>query len=459
MNYKKLKGQRKAEILLFNDFIFNYDKVVNGKERWRCGSRACKAFIFLKDEKIDLINTHNHEHSKSKIDRIEFNNKIKNRAKNTTEKADTIIVRNTRDMADDDLFDVTKLRSIKKMISRERSKEYGLSVMKFIDIPEQLRIDHQKNQFLMYDSGYEDENRYVIFSSKFKEKYINQSDIWLIDGTFKSTPSDFYQLVTIHIFILGKSFPAFYILLRNKKEISYMNAFSYIKENSRVNPKILITDFEIALFSSVKEQFPNANHYFCLFHYSQAIFRRLSTLGFRNKYKNDSVFSKLIKKIFNLPFLPTYRKTDAFENIEKLLLETGEQNIVDFLEYYKKTFFGIKDKDNNFKKSLFSPVDWSCYERVLSCIPRTSNNVEGWNRSFNKTCVVNNPNIAVLIGAMQDQEELNRVEIIKMITGGIEIRVNLKREESLRLLLQNHQFFNDEEFFNAIEKFFKWKFQ
>jgi hypothetical protein len=40
--------------------------------------------------------------------------------------------------------------------------------------------------------------------------------------------------------------------------------------------------------------------------------------------------------------------------------------------------------------------------RVLHEIPRTTNNIEGWNRAFNASCGVSNPNIAVVVNAMQN---------------------------------------------------------
>ena len=80
----------------------------------------------------------------------------------------------------------------------------GLKIMKSIDIPESLQYDMQNNRFLLIDSGYADENRFVVFSAFFKRTFIDSSSIWMVDGTFRSTPSDFYHLLTIHIYNFGK---------------------------------------------------------------------------------------------------------------------------------------------------------------------------------------------------------------------------------------------------------------
>jgi hypothetical protein len=58
------------------------------------------------------------------------------------------------------------------------------------------------------------------FSSEFKE-YIDFIDLWVLDGTFRSVPRDFYQLLTFKGFIFGKYIPFIFALMLNKEENSY----------------------------------------------------------------------------------------------------------------------------------------------------------------------------------------------------------------------------------------------
>jgi hypothetical protein len=60
-------------------------------------------------------------------------------------------------------------------VTGERCNNFGLKIMKFVDIPDCLRIDHQNNELLIQDSEYKTENRFVIFSSKLKKLYIEKS--------------------------------------------------------------------------------------------------------------------------------------------------------------------------------------------------------------------------------------------------------------------------------------------
>jgi hypothetical protein len=120
-----------------------------------------------------------------------------------------------------------------------------------------------------------------------------------MDGTFRSTPSDFFQLLTIHVLVFGKTFPAFYILLQNKKETSYSEAFSYINDVLRCKPICVITDFEKYLFNAANKCFLVDDFYFCHFYYCQSLYKRIVDLGFTKRYKTDTYFNEIIRKIFS----------------------------------------------------------------------------------------------------------------------------------------------------------------
>jgi hypothetical protein len=109
------------------------------------------------------------------------------------------------------------------------------------------------------------------FKASISEKIIQV----MIDGTFKSAPSGFCQLLTIHGRIFGKTFPIVYILLKNKTEELYCLAFLKLKELLKLNPKQCIMDFEKALKNSVSKCFPGCELHGCLFHYGQSLWRRI----------------------------------------------------------------------------------------------------------------------------------------------------------------------------------------
>jgi len=80
-----------------------------------------------------------------------------------------------------------------------------------------------------------------------------------------------------------------YALLPNKTEATYnrMIDLSIAKANSigkRLMPKMFQLDFEITMFNTIKNKYPDAQIRGCFFHYNQAIYRRVVDVGLRNDY-------------------------------------------------------------------------------------------------------------------------------------------------------------------------------
>ena len=72
--------------------------------------------------------------------------------------------------------------------------------------------------FLLADTGRDDSGRILIFGDKELIELLQFSKQWLAEGTFKLSPSVFYQIYTIHPQV-GHLAPAcLYALLRNKTE-------------------------------------------------------------------------------------------------------------------------------------------------------------------------------------------------------------------------------------------------
>ena len=109
--------------------------------------------------------------------------------------------------------------------------------------------------FYRYVSGINDESRIIIFVTKYKEGFICKTNTCLIDGTFKTAPLGFYQILTIHGYFLGRSYPLIYIFLKNKTEMIYTKAFIKIFEIFNSDPKYIILDFEKALINAAEKVF------------------------------------------------------------------------------------------------------------------------------------------------------------------------------------------------------------
>jgi hypothetical protein len=96
-----------------------------------------------------------------------------------------------------------------------------------LTIPDEYKITTNGEPFLLYESFSKniEEKRILIFSTEKNVNLLLESKHWFVDGTFSYCPSLFVQLYTIHSIIACNIVPLVYILLPNKKEITYRRMF------------------------------------------------------------------------------------------------------------------------------------------------------------------------------------------------------------------------------------------
>lgn len=84
--------------------------------------------------------------------------------------------------------------------------------------------------------------------------------------------------------------PVFYVLLQSKFEWAYSEAFDEIKKalNSKsqtnLNPAYVHCDFEKGLINAVSSHFPDAQVVGCLFHFKQALARKMKYVNSKEKF-------------------------------------------------------------------------------------------------------------------------------------------------------------------------------
>lgn len=75
--------------------------------------------------------------------------------------------------------------------------------------------------FLLHDTGFGDSERILVFSTAENLRKLGESELWFADGTFKVSPSLFYQVYTIHGSLHGTVVPLVFALLSNKTQSTY----------------------------------------------------------------------------------------------------------------------------------------------------------------------------------------------------------------------------------------------
>ena len=77
-------------------------------------------------------------------------------------------------------------------------------------------------------------------------------------------------------------------------------------DNLHAQPCIVraTADFEIALINAIKGQFPAVTFKGCFFHFSQAVWRKVQSLGLQEEYKTNPDFAKTVSKMLSLSLCP-----------------------------------------------------------------------------------------------------------------------------------------------------------
>ncbi|WUR02125.1 MULE domain-containing protein [Vairimorpha necatrix] len=234
---------------------------------------------------------------------------------------------------------------------------------------------------------------------------IEKIDTFVVDGTFKSSPRGFYQIVVFHEHIFGKSFPYIYILLKGKSERSYSRAFDKCKELVTLNVENFVTDFERGLVNALRMSFPEANCNGCLFHLGQAAYKRVGAIRDIKKFKNDSNYNLVFKKILRLAFVPIRDVRVFYKDIKIFIQDNSITTTANFQLYFKNNYsvFYVTREDNG-GRAVANINFWNVFDRVKNEIPRTSNIAESGNKTINKRMETRNPNIALFISRILDCE-------------------------------------------------------
>ncbi|CAG8855267.1 31189_t:CDS:2, partial [Gigaspora margarita] len=173
-----------------------------------CKGRAITKFInnlhYLKQ-----FNDHNHTPQASSAEVAKSIAHIKELAKETNDQPAQVI-QNT-------------IISISEEIYPYVPSQNALRNLDDIDIPNSLCLTLNGENFLVRDSII-GEDRIILFTTKANIQHLSRALYWIMDGTFKTVPTIFHQLYTIHAPIgtadNSRVLPLVYALMTNKSEES-----------------------------------------------------------------------------------------------------------------------------------------------------------------------------------------------------------------------------------------------
>ena len=123
----------------------------------------------------------------------------------TTSKTRSIISDSIADLDNTAIAQLPSVPRLSRQVRRRRQQVLNTPEIPHsrtgFEIPEELRKLASGEMFLLQDSGINDSDRMLIFSTECGIEHLRKYKNWAVDGTFPSAPGMFYQVFTIHIII------------------------------------------------------------------------------------------------------------------------------------------------------------------------------------------------------------------------------------------------------------------
>lgn len=294
------------------------------------------------------------------------------------------------------LTSIPSYNSTKTALYRRRKSEQGVSKLICYNIAD---VEIPKSYKYLILGDYKTENkRIIVICSEEGKNLLRVLKEYFCDGTFKSVPRPFAQLLTMHG-DLGSTadktdiVPILYALMSDKSEESYSIVYDIIKANiSDWEPNILHADFEMGLTNPLKIFFPNVMIKRCHYHFMNSLWR---------KAKENDLKSKLYRRVVGLcaalPLLPPEKVFEGYEYIKNQAKTLNEEKLKPFLTYMEKTWL----KNETFIK------EWCIYDQRH----RTNNFAEGWHSKLNRQINKNYVTILKLLSVLKTDMAINKRQI------------------------------------------------
>ena len=243
--------------------------------------------------------------------------------------------------------------------------------------------------FKIFDTGADDPERIIGFSTADFMKILFASPTIYSDGTFSVVPTNsFYQLYSLHGELGEVTLPLAFFLLPNKTAKTYGRMLDLVKEtfnSSQLKPKTWLIDAEAAMMKAVAMGGKCSTLILlCFFYLSQSVYRKITNVGLKEAYNGNPDNIHMINCLKAVAFVPVSEMGTIFDRV---LDETewGEFRVI--ADYFEKYYMGEYKRVPNTRrmersKPMFPPQIWNQFERSKNGQARTNNSTEAFNGAF-----------------------------------------------------------------------------
>ena len=152
-----------------------------------------------------------------------------------------------------------------------------------------LKLTSDQKRFLIFDSN--DHQRILIFGLNSRLEILSKADRWHVDGEFKSSPTLYAQLYTIHAWLLEQMHVCAFVLTPDRQKSTYIKMIKGLRSSSsfKFDPKEIVSDYEIVAIKAFNHEFPKVKFKGCHFHFTQAIWKNIQEKGLSNDFRSIRV--------------------------------------------------------------------------------------------------------------------------------------------------------------------------
>ena len=265
-----------GQMVSYKGYLYRKDKTNKATINWRCSVKSCKGRLTTTinanndDVPTRVSGEHFHAPDPARIEVKKVNARVTEKAVNTHKPLRRIIADEIQPLNQKAASQLRSNRNLAVMINRKRKQVRWVPVApnsrNGFTISEEYAKTPDGENFLLYDSREQDENRILIFGTKMMVDLLSCYHHWFVDGTFSVTPNIFYQVFTVHVLVNDTIIPCLYGFLPNKSKQSYerfwSGVYSFIQN---LQPESILTNFELASIQPIQQRFPEATISSCFF--------------------------------------------------------------------------------------------------------------------------------------------------------------------------------------------------
>lgn len=238
--------------------------------------------------------------------------------------------------------------------------------------------------------------------------YIESTTAIHCDGTFRTSPRNFLQLLFLFFEYRDVIFPFGVVWMSNKSGVLYNAAFSTLGEHLPPNcrPQHIVCDYEAALRNGLNMIFPEVVPDRCYFHWAQAVYKNISSRGLTVAFRSNRRFKRWCLMTMALPLLPSDKIPEAWSSLQ-------QEQVASLSAYEKRQWEELKRYIDDYWLHTIGPDIIS----VAFAPRRTNNDVERFNKGLNQKARVAHPPVFSITSVICNELDNTARDIISMDNG------------------------------------------